>query len=199
MVMRLAHQISRGILFAILVTGCAGAAGTPTPAPAQENAPATETPAAVEIPPTVAPAGTTSGYQDDYGYGTGSEASPTPPPVVAGNPTVNSALTSLGEVVVDAEGFTLYTLASDTATQSTCGGGCASTWPPLLATAEVVPGASLDADLIGTIARDDGTTQVSYAGHPLYHYSGDHAPGDVNGQGRGGVWFALNPAGEIIR
>lgn len=191
--MRLAYRLFHWIVFAILVTGCAGAAASATPA----RDSATETPAAVELLPTVAP--TVSGYQDDYGYGTGTDATPTTPPVVVGTPNVDSAPTSLGDVVVDADGLTLYILTSDTASQSTCGGGCASTWPPLLANGEVVAGASLDSSLIGTIARDDGTTQVSYAGHPLYHYSGDHAPGDVKGQGRGGVWFALNPAGEIIR
>jgi len=190
--MRLANRLFHWIVFAILVTGCAGAPASPTPAPE----PATETLAPVDLP-TVAP--TASGYQDDYGYGTGTEATPTTPPVVLGAPTVDSALTSLGDVVVDVDGLTLYILTSDTASQSTCGGGCASTWPPLLAHGEVVPGASLASSLIGTIVRDDGTTQVSYGGHPLYHYSGDHAPGDVKGQGRGGVWFALDPAGEIIR
>ena len=187
------YRLFPWILVPILVMGCAAGGTSPTTAPES----ATETPVAGEPSPTVAP--TVAGYQDDYGYGTGSEASPTPPPVVAGTPTVDRALTSLGDVVVDADGLTLYILTSDTATQSTCEGGCASTWPPLLAIGEVVAGASLDSSLLGTIARDDGTTQVSYGGHPLYHYSGDHAPGDVKGQGRGGVWFALNPAGEIIR
>ncbi|MEX0787904.1 MAG: hypothetical protein WD906_02785 [Anaerolineales bacterium] len=190
--MRPIQRLFPWLLFPILVMGCAAAGISPTPAPES----ATETPAAVEPPPTVAP--TVARFQDDYGYGSDTEASATVPPVVLGTPTVDSALTSLGEVVVDADGLTLYILTSDTATQSTCGGGCASSWPPLLANSEVVAGASLDASLIATITRSDGSTQVTYAGHPLYHYAGDHAPGDVNGQGLSGAWFALTPAGEII-
>lgn len=183
-------------MLGILLAACAGGTPSPTPEPAEGNPPATETPSEGEAPPTAAP--TASDYGDDYGYGSGGDASPTAPPVVLGNPTLEIGVTSLGEILVDDDGLTLYILTSDSATESTCGGGCASSWPPLTVTGEVLAGAGLDTTLVGTILRSDGSTQVTYAGHPLYRYAPDDVPGDVKGQGRSGAWFALSPAGEII-
>jgi predicted lipoprotein with Yx(FWY)xxD motif len=60
-------------------------------------------------------------------------------------------------------------------------------------------GGDVDASLLGTSARDDGTLQVTYNGHPLYHFAGDQAPGDTNGQGVGGIWFVVSPAGDPIK
>jgi predicted lipoprotein with Yx(FWY)xxD motif len=106
------------------------------------------------------------------------------------------AETSLGEVLVDGEGRTLYLFANDTAGASSCSGGCASTWPPLTVDGEPSGGDGVDATKLGTIDRDDGASQVTYNDHPLYTYSADSAAGDVNGQGVGGVWYAVTPAGE---
>ena len=194
--MKWLHGIFRLVMPSLLLAACAGGTALPTPEPAEGNPPATETAPVDEAPPTAAP--TASDYGDDDGYGSGGDASPTAPPVVLGNPTLEIGVTSLGEILVDADGLTLYILTSDSATQSTCGGGCASTWPPLTVTGELLAGAGLDATLVGTISRSDGSTQVTYAGHPLYRYAPDDVPGDVRGQGRSGVWFALSPAGEII-
>jgi predicted lipoprotein with Yx(FWY)xxD motif len=96
---------------------------------------------------------------------------------------------------VDAGGRTLYLFQQDTGTTSTCSGDCATTWPALTTDGAPTAGDGAQASLLGTTARDDGTTQVTYAGHPLYLFSGDAAPGDTNGQGIGGVWFASTPDG----
>lgn len=104
----------------------------------------------------------------------------------------------LGQVLVDGEGFTLYIFLNDEPGTSNCSGGCAGTWPPLLVEGEVVAGDGLDAGLIGTTTRDDGSTQVMYNGWPLYKYAGDSSPGDANGQGVGDVWFVASPAGEAM-
>ena len=63
---------------------------------------------------------------------------------------------------------------------------------------EAMAGAGVDATLLGTITRDDGSTQVTYNGWPLYYFHEDAAPGDTNGQGVGGVWFLVSPEGEAI-
>lgn len=112
--------------------------------------------------------------------------------------TVAVAETDLGEVLVDGDGFTLYLFTNDSEGSSACTGGCASTWPPLTVDGEPSAGDGVDASLLGTITRDDGSTQVAYNGHPLYTYAPDEAPGDTTGQGVGGVWFALTPAGDAV-
>lgn len=86
-------------------------------------------------------------------------------------------------------GFTLYVFDNDLAAPgtSTCNGGCAATWPPLLVADGVATGV---ADL-GTIARSDGSMQATHDGRPLYFFSGDSAPGDTNGDGLGGVWHVV--------
>jgi predicted lipoprotein with Yx(FWY)xxD motif len=119
---------------------------------------------------------------------------------------VNVGETKLGKVLVDDKGMTLYALDKDTATTSACNSGCASAWPPLTASASASGsggaaasvGAGLDKAKVGSITRTDGTTQVTYAGHPLYRFSGDSQPGDTNGQGAGGVWHVVSSAGTPV-
>lgn len=102
---------------------------------------------------------------------------------------------NLGTVLVDGTGRTLYLFESDSGTTSNCTGGCASTWPALLTVGTATADAGADSGMLGTTTRDDGTTQVTYDGHPLYLYSGDSTAGDANGQGIGGVWFAVTAKG----
>jgi predicted lipoprotein with Yx(FWY)xxD motif len=107
------------------------------------------------------------------------------------------AVKSIGgaNLLVDgASGMTLYVFANDTANsgKSACNGGCATTWPPLTVSSGTAPSAGAGASgKLGTVARDDGTTQVTYNGLPVYHYSGDSAPGDTNGNYPG--WSAAKP------
>lgn len=99
----------------------------------------------------------------------------------------------VGTVLVDAEGFTLYYFAPDEAGEPTCTGGCAGTWPP--ATVSAVPKDTGPPGALGTATSSSGGMQLTYEGWPLYTYSGDAEPGQANGQGVGGVWFAMTPDG----
>lgn len=104
-----------------------------------------------------------------------------------------------GEILADGDGNTLYVFLKDDADVSTCSDACAETWPPLTVEGDPEAGDDVDAELIGTIERDDGSTQLTYDRRPLYLYSGDEAPGDTNGQGVGDNWFVVDPEGEPVR
>ena len=108
--------------------------------------------------------------------------------------TVQVAETDLGEVLVNEDQMTLYLFEQDTGDESTCTGACADTWPALEAE-DPTAGDGVDESLLST--NDDG--HVVYNGHPLYTYSGDEEPGDTNGQGVGGNWYAVSPDGEAIK
>jgi predicted lipoprotein with Yx(FWY)xxD motif len=111
--------------------------------------------------------------------------------------TVDTASSDLGTILVDAEGNTLYLFEADTDGSSTCYQDCAATWPALVADTPVA-GSGIDDSLLGTTERDDGSMQVTYADHPLYHYAPDTSPGDTSGQGVGDVWFVVSPKGEAV-
>ena len=109
---------------------------------------------------------------------------------------VSTAETDLGSILVDAEGFTIYVFTNDTEGTSTCYDDCAANWPAV--PGDTAIGADLDASLFGTTARDDGSEQLTVNGMPLYRFTPDEAPGDVNGQGVGGVWFVVGADGNMI-
>ena len=129
-------------------------------------------------------------------------ASPQPPTTGTGTAaTVRVTSTSLGNTLVDARGRTLYLFQKDSGTTSACTGACATFWPPLIVPGAPTSGSGANASLIGTTKRQDGTSQVTYNGHPLYLYTGDHNPGDTNGQGVvafGAAWLALSPSGSQV-
>jgi predicted lipoprotein with Yx(FWY)xxD motif len=105
----------------------------------------------------------------------------------------------LGKILVDSKGRTVYLFRKDTGPKSTCSGACASEWPPVTTSGKPTAGKGLSASKLGTTKRSDGTTQVTYNGHPVYLYAGDHGAGDVNGQGLnffGGLWYAMSPSGN---
>ena len=113
--------------------------------------------------------------------------------------TVAVANSNLGNVLVDSQGRTLYLFGADMGTKSTCSGECAQDWPPLLASGTTTVGNGAQASLLGTSTRSDAKQQVTYNGHPLYRFSGDHKAGDTNGQGInefGGVWSAITATGN---
>jgi predicted lipoprotein with Yx(FWY)xxD motif len=95
-------------------------------------------------------------------------------------------------VLKNAKGLTLYYFMPDTATKVACTGGCATNWPPLLATSGTP---TSNPALPGQLAVLNGANgnQVLYNGHPLYTYSKDGDAGDAYGQGVGGKWFVATP------
>jgi predicted lipoprotein with Yx(FWY)xxD motif len=124
---------------------------------------------------------------------------------VTGEATVNVSETAdFGPILVGDEGFSLYMFMADIqgSDASTCYDACADAWPPLIVDGDPTAGEGADEALLGTITRDDGSTQVTYNGWPLYFYAGDTTPGDTAGQGVdgfGGLWYLVSPSGEVIR
>jgi predicted lipoprotein with Yx(FWY)xxD motif len=111
-------------------------------------------------------------------------------------PTVGVRSTSLGDVLVDAQGHTLYGFTDDVHGTSTCTGSCSAIWPALTARSGVTVGAGLDRTMFRTSAS--GSQQQVVAGRwPLYRYAGDHRAGDVNGQGLE-HFFAVRPDGALL-
>jgi len=115
---------------------------------------------------------------------------------------VESDDSALGVILTDAKGNTLYAFLPDDRGPSTCLDDCAASWPPFMAKGELEVSGNdedlTDADLLGEVSRDDGGSQVTYNGWPLYHFSGDEAPGDTNGQGLSDVWYVVSPKGTLI-
>jgi predicted lipoprotein with Yx(FWY)xxD motif len=131
-------------------------------------------------------------------YGGGGPASTGAP---TGAATVTAARTSLGMILVDGSGRTLYLFEKDQPDQSACSGACAAAWPVDSSSGTPKAGSGVKASLLGTIKRGDGATQVTYNHHPLYYYSGDSGPGQQNGQGLnafGAAWFVVAPAGGKV-
>lgn len=118
---------------------------------------------------------------------------------MAGGETVAVADSSLGKILVDGEGRTLYLFTPDEAGTPTCYDQCASNWPPLTAQGEVTVGAGLDDSDFSTVARTDGGMQVKVGNSPLYYFANDSAPGQTNGQGVGGKWYVVSPDGQPIK
>jgi predicted lipoprotein with Yx(FWY)xxD motif/mono/diheme cytochrome c family protein len=105
---------------------------------------------------------------------------------------------ALGNYLVDGEGRTLYSFLNDEANVSTCIGECLENWPALLTDGRAITAPGLVPGFVGSVKREDGTTQVTFRGHPLYYFIGDSEPGDVLGQGRADLWYVLSTTGDII-
>lgn len=159
-------------LFVMVLAGCEGSDDTTV-----ETPPADESADAVEAPE--------------------SDASEAPSMLeVASNAEYDGYL-------ADGEGRALYLLESDAPGESSCTDACAETWPPYVveAGARMAGNPELRQELLGTTSRDDGTTQLTYGGHPLYYYSEDTGAGDVNGQevtDEWGEWYLVTPDGEPL-
>lgn len=114
----------------------------------------------------------------------------------AGTPGLSVASTSLGKVLVDGQGMTLYVLSADGTNRSTCSAQCLQFWP-----AAAPGGTQKVSAATGHTTTPDGTAIATVAGHPVYAFSLDHKPGDVNGQGIsefGGTWYAASPTGQPV-
>lgn len=106
------------------------------------------------------------------------------------------ASTDDGDIVVDADGRTLYLFVPDERGDSTCYDTCESNWPIVPAVTAV--GDGVDASLLGSTTRTNGDVQATYNGWPLYYFAGDAAPGDANGQGLNDVWWLVDTAGDAV-
>ena len=151
-----------------------------------------------------------AGY-DAAGYG--GVAQPAADTVVAtpssaagsGSEDVEDATTALtgtrvkrmGEVIENEDGFVLYRFDDDEndPARSNCDGDCARVWPPALTTDGKPRLKGIDAELVGTVTRADGTKQLTVNGWPLYTYVGDTKPGAWKGQNVAGKWFVIKPDG----
>jgi predicted lipoprotein with Yx(FWY)xxD motif len=166
------------LLVAVMALAACGADEPAADTAASEPAAAASEPAAVESAPA-------------------SVASEASSESAAGGAEIAVTSSDLGDILVDGEGMTLYVFDNDTDENSTCYDDCEANWPPL--TGEVTAGDGVDQSLLGTSEREDGTTQVTYAGKPLYYFAGDQAAGDTNGQAVGDIWWVVGPDGEKIQ
>jgi predicted lipoprotein with Yx(FWY)xxD motif len=139
--------------------------------------------------------------------GTASSASPPSSPssdsAMMHHAAVDVLSSRYGQVLVDGQGRAVYLFAADKTQQSTCYDACAVAWPPMLADKGTTVGAMHGAtsSLTGTTTRNDGTLQVTYNGHPLYYFSGDKNPGEINCQAVvnfGAAWYVVDPNGNAI-
>lgn len=115
--------------------------------------------------------------------------------------TVATGTSSLGRILVDGQGRTLYLFEKDRRGRSACGGVCAAYWPPLLARGKVLAADGAKQSLLGVSRRADGRSQVTYAGHPLYRFAQDTRRGQTAGQDLqlfGAGWYVLSPRGVKI-
>jgi predicted lipoprotein with Yx(FWY)xxD motif len=109
---------------------------------------------------------------------------------------VTTANSDLGAILTDGSGNALYVFIPDGQGPSVCYDDCETAWPPLVG--DATAGEGIDASLLGSEARNDGSEQTTYDGWPLYYFAADGAPGDINGQGVNDVWFVVAPDGQVI-
>jgi predicted lipoprotein with Yx(FWY)xxD motif len=117
---------------------------------------------------------------------------------------VSQRQTGLGKILVSASGRTLYEFTRDRANRDTCAAisGCPEAWPPLQSPGRPLAGSGVRSSLLSTITLRGGIKQVTYAGHPLYLYSGDSGPGETSYVGErafGGNWYAINSSGHTVK
>ncbi|WP_367319271.1 SCO0930 family lipoprotein [Streptomyces sp. HUAS ZL42] len=181
---RSASLVASGVALLALTTACGQESGSAS----SQNVGATAIPGNL-------------GNLGGSGYG-GASASPVPSGSVAAPATGAGELSvstnaELGNVVTDGNGMTLYRFDQDTAEppKSNCNGDCAKTWPPVPVD-DAEAGEGIDKSLLGSVTRADGTKQLTIGGWAAYRYVKDVNPGDVNGQGVGGKWYALAPDGK---
>ena len=173
---RIALALASGVASALLLAAC----GSSTDNSANTGAAA---------PAATAPAETTT--PADNGASTAGGMG-----MVSTNMLMTKAMSGMGTVVTDAKGWTLYRYDKDQASpsMSMCTDDCAKTWMPVMADGSV-QGMGLQAK-VGTVTRSGGMKQVTLAGWPLYRYMGDTKAGEMNGQGKGGTWSVVTPAGK---
>lgn len=190
-----ARGVMVGVFLSLALAACARATPSPTPPPTRPAPTPTQVPPSPT--PTRAPTATPTPKPTPSPTPT---ATPTPRPTPSKPASVKVGQSAaLGKFLTDEQGFTLYVFLNDPQNTSTCEAECAQRWPPFLTAGKPVAGPGVNAALLGTIRRKDGTTQVTYNGHPLYYFSGDAKPGDMNGQGFNNLWYVIGPDGMPIK
>ena len=126
-------------------------------------------------------------------------SAPASPPATADAATLalKTADSTLGSIVVDGKGMTLYMFTKDTKNTSNCSGQCLVAWPALIG--KPTQGKGVDDSKLGSFTRSDGTVQASYNGWPLYYWQKDTKPGYVTGQNVNSVWFVLDHDGNPVK
>jgi predicted lipoprotein with Yx(FWY)xxD motif len=185
---------------ALVLAACAPATATEAPVTLEPTTVVTEPPV------TEAPVATETSAATEAPAATDTQAVDTTPTVgvpVTGEATVNVAeVGTYGSALVNGDGMPLYVFSLDTGGTSACKDDCAAEWVPLASQGTPAAGEGVDATLLGTITREDGTMQVTYNGHPLYTFVDDTAPGDATGQGMDdfdGIWNLISPTGDPIQ
>jgi predicted lipoprotein with Yx(FWY)xxD motif len=112
---------------------------------------------------------------------------------------VTVADVGLGSVLVDGQGRTLYAFTKDKEATSNCDAECIAVWPALTSPSPATAGKGIEKSLLREAKQSGGAVHVTYGDWPLYYYVGDMVPGDVNGQGLDGEWFAVSPDGTLVR
>lgn len=173
------HRFSTGfaiMALAAVLAGCGGGGATTTPT----------TPAPLPTTPAPTSPGATS-------------PGATSPGQASAAVELKTASSSAGQIVVDGKGMSVYFFTKDVkdSGKSACEGACVALWPAVTTTSDT-PAAEGVTGKLGTIPASDGKKQVTINGLPVYYYAEDKAAGDVKGQGFGGVWFLVNPAGEMV-
>jgi predicted lipoprotein with Yx(FWY)xxD motif len=170
------RSVQVGVLIAVLLTSACGGGTTSTRDTAAQ---------ASSSPPTSAPASPT-------------EAAPSSPdPVTPAGTAITTADSEFGPMLFDQPGQAIYLFDKETTNLPDCYGECAAAWPPVLTNGPPQAAGAARVELLGTVARDDGSMQVTYAGHPLYYYAHE-GPGQVlchDVVGFGGRWLVVTPDG----
>lgn len=111
---------------------------------------------------------------------------------------VAAEVSSLGKVMTNQDGMTLYMFTKDTAqpSVSNCYDACAKQWKPLLVEGKEITFTGVPQNMVGTTKRKDGTRQITVNKWPVYTSAKDSAPGDANGQGMNSQWYAMTPEGK---
>ena len=115
--------------------------------------------------------------------------------------TVSLRKTTLGPILVNSKGRTIYMFLKDKNDKSACSGACATFWPPVLSGAKPTAGAGLKTSLLGTTMRSNGKRQVTYNKHPLYTFMLDKGAGQTKGEGNsffGAKWYAVSAKGRAV-
>lgn len=172
--------VAAGPALVMLLSACSSSAATP---PAAQSVVSS---AAAASTPASAAAAT-------------SASAPAKGPADAATLAVKMADSSLGSIVVDGLGMTLYMYTKDTqgSNASTCSGACLVNWPALIG--KPTMGAGVDDSKLGSFTRTDGTVQATYNGWPLYYWKSDLKAGDVLGQNVGSVWYVLDRDGNPVK